>query len=139
MKLKKPVKLIFIMIISGSIGLTFGFGVAQGVMANNKLVNAIETKLQKNCNCEIVSSDVSSVGIQFNVEDGFSNSKASFILENCAFPLSVEHEAIRLNDMLKRDIENYDSLDLITFHFKNSDQQKPVKFKEGCLLETGNI
>lgn len=139
MKLKKPVKLIFIMIIAGSIGLTFGFGVAQGVMANNKLVNAIETKLQKNCNCEIVSSDVSSVGIQFNVEEGFSNSAAGYVLENCTFSSSIETEAIRLNDMLKRDIENYDSLDLITFHFKNSDQQKTVKFKEGCLLETGNI
>ncbi|QYA24968.1 hypothetical protein G3I01_05395 [Gramella sp. MT6] len=139
MKLRKPVKLIFTIIIAGSIGLTFGFGVAQGIMANNKLVNAIETKLQKNCNCEIVSSDVSSVGIQFSVEDGFSNSTAGYTLENCTFSTSIETEAIRLNDMLKRDIENYDSLDLITFQFKNSYQQSTVKFKEGCLLETGKI
>ncbi|MDR5591453.1 hypothetical protein [Christiangramia sp. SM2212] len=139
MKLRKPVKLIFTIIIAGSIGLTFGYGVAQGVMANNKLVNAIETKLQQNCNCEIVSSDVSAVGIQYSRENGFSNSEASFILENCTFPLSIETEAKRLDEILKKDIEDYDSLDLITFQFKNSTQHKTVKFKAGCLHESGNI
>ncbi|MDX1761683.1 MAG: hypothetical protein R3218_05970, partial [Christiangramia sp.] len=97
------------------------------------------TKLQQNCNCEIISSDVSSVGIQFSVEYGFSNSMAGYVLENCTFSTSIETEAMRLNDMLKRDIENYDSLDLITFQFKNSTQHKTVKFKAGCLLESGNI
>ena len=127
------------MIIAGSIGLTFGFGVAQGVMANNKLVNAIETKLQQNCNCEIVSSDLSAVGIQFSVDDGFSNSEAGFNLENCTFSTSVETEAIRLNSILKKDIENYNSIDLIYFHFKSSDHIETVKFKDGSIWESRKI
>ncbi|MCB7481814.1 hypothetical protein [Christiangramia sediminis] len=138
-KVKKPIKLIFIMVIAGSIGLTFGYGVGQGVSANNKLVNSIETKLQQNCNCEIVNSDVNAVGIQFSMEDGFSNSQAGFVLENCIFSNSVETEAIRLNNILQKEIENYNSMDLISFHFKNSEQSQTVKFREGCILESEKI
>ena len=139
MKLKKTAKLIFTILIAGSLGLAFGYGVAQGVSANNKLVNTIETKLQQNCNCEIVSPDVHAVGIQFSMEDGFSNSEASYILENCTFSTSVETEAIRLNNILKKDVENYESLDLVSFQFKSSGQIQTVKFKEGCILESDNI
>lgn len=138
-KVKKSVKLIFTIIIAGLIGLTFGFGVAKGVMANNKLVNAIETKLQQNCNCEIVNSDVSALGIQFSINDGFSNSEAGFILENCTIPVAAETEAIRLNNILKKYIENYSSLDLIYFHFKSSDHTETVKFKDGSIWKSGNI
>lgn len=123
----------------GIIGLIFGFGVCGGFTANNKLVSTIETTLQQNCDCEIVKSDISAMGIQYSVDDGLSNSKASYILENCMFSTSIETEAIRLNDILKKDIENYHSLDLITFQFKNSNQIKTLKFKDGCLFETGNI
>ena len=117
----------------------FGFGVAQGVMANNKLVNTIETKLQQNCDCEIVNSDVSAMGIQYSINDGFSNSQASYILENCTYSTSVETEAIRLNNILKKEIENYNSIDLISLQFKFSENIETVKFKDGCMLDSGKI
>lgn len=126
-------------LIGGIIGLIFGFGVCGGFTANNKLVSTIETTLQKNCKCEIVKSDISAVGIQFSMEEGFSNSKASYILENCTFSTSIENEATRLHTILNNDIKNYKSLDLITFQFKSSNHIKTVKFKNGFLLETDNI
>ena len=127
------------MLIAGSIGLVFGYGVAQGISANNKLVNTIETKLQKNCNCEIVNSDVSAIGIQFSIEDGFRNSEASYILANCKFSTSLKNEATRLNNILKEDVKNYESLDLISFQFKSSDDIQTVKFKEGKLIQNSDL
>jgi len=139
MKQQKIVKLVFTMLIAGSIGLVFGYGIAQGISANNKLVNAIETKLQKNCNCEIVNSDVSAIGIQFSIEDGFRNSEASYILANCKFSTSLKNEATRLNNILKEDVKNYESLDLISFQFKSSDDIQTVKFKEGKLIQNSDL
>lgn len=135
-KRSKPARLIFTIIIAGLIGLTFGFGVGKGYMANNKLVNAIENKLQQTCDCEIVKSDISAVGIQFSTNDGLSNSQADFILENCKFSTSEVTEAIRLNNILKKDIENYNSIDLITFHFKSQNNIKTIKIKDGSILQS---
>lgn len=130
----------FLKILAGGIlGFIFGYGVCGGFTANNKLVSSIETTLQKNCDCEIVKSDISAVGIQFSMENGLSNSQAGFILENCRFSTSAEREASRLNELMQNDIKNYHSIDLITFQFKSENDMETVSFKDGCLLETNAI
>jgi len=46
---------------------------------------------------------------------------------------------MRLHSILKNDIENYDSVDLITFNFKSGDKSETVKIKDDRLLESEKI
>jgi len=123
------------MLIGAIIGLSFGFGVGKMVKSNDGLVTSIEKNLQQNCNCKSVEASWSAVGIQFSKEDGFSNSRIEFTLENSMLTTSAEKEAMRLHTILKKNVDHYDSVDLIIFNFKSGEKYKTVKIKEGCIVE----
>ncbi|AFL80786.1 hypothetical protein Aeqsu_1293 [Aequorivita sublithincola DSM 14238] len=133
-KQKNTKKIILKLTLGFIIGISFGFGVGKMVKSNSRLVNSIETTLQQNCNCELIKSENSFAGIQFSKEDGFSNTKLDFTLMNCNFTSSAEKEVNRLNDILTNEVENYDSVDLITFNFKSENQIQSVKIKDGKIL-----
>ncbi|PRX43221.1 hypothetical protein SAMN05878281_2548 [Salegentibacter salegens] len=104
------------------------------VKSNKSLVNSIERSLQQNCNCESVIVEDRAIGIQFNKQDGFSNSKLDITLINPSYSSSAEKEANRLNRILKKDVENYNSIDFVTFYFKSDDSTETVKIKDGNIL-----
>ena len=133
-KTKSTKKLILKLLIGLIIGISFGFGIGKMVKSNTKLTNSIETTLQQNCNCERIESGNSYTGIQFSKKDGISNTKVSFTLMNCDFTSSAEKEAKRLNDVLRDEVEDYDSVDFITFYFKSDEKNKTVKIKDGTIL-----
>ena len=116
------------------IGISFGFGIGKMVKSNKKLGNSIEISLQQNCNCENVVLENGAIGIQFNKQDGFSNSRLDITLINPSHSSSVEKEANRLHDILKKDVQNFNSVDFITFYFKSNNSTKTVKIKDGNIL-----
>lgn len=116
------------------IGISFGFGIGKMVKSNNKLGNSIEKSLQQNCNCENVVLENGAIGIQFNNQDGFSNSKLDITLINPSYSSSVEKEANRLHNILKKDVQNFNSVDFITFYFKSKNSTETVKIKDGNIL-----
>ncbi|HCY83316.1 MAG TPA: hypothetical protein DHV22_17815 [Xanthomarina gelatinilytica] len=133
-KTKSTKKLILKLLVGFIIGISFGFGIGKMVKSNTKLTNSIETTLQQNCNCERIESGNSYTGIQFNKNDGISNTKLNFTLLNCDFTSSAEKEAKRLNDVLIDEVEDYDSVDFITFYFKSDVKNETVKIKDGTIL-----
>ncbi|APS38273.1 hypothetical protein [Salegentibacter sp. T436] len=104
------------------------------VKSNGSLVNSIEKSLQQNCNCESVIVEDRAIGIQFNKLDVFSNSKLGITLINPSYSSSAEKEANRLNRILKKDVQNFKSVDFITFNFKSKGRTKTVKIKDGNIL-----
>ena len=133
-KTKSTKKLILKLLVGFIIGISFGFGIGKMVKSNTKRTNSIETTLQQNCNCERIESGNSYTGIQFSKNDGISNTKLNFTLMNCDFTSSAEKEAKRLNDVLRDEVEDYDSVDFITFYFKSDMKNKTVKIKDGTIL-----
>lgn len=132
---KKRKKRLVLKIIFGLIiGISFGFGIGKMVKSNKSLVSSIEKSLQQNCNCESVLLENGAIGIQFSKQDGFSNLKIDITLKNCTFYSSAEKEANRLNNMLERDVQNYNSVDFITFYFKSKEGTETVKIKDGNIL-----
>ena len=103
------------------------------VKSNKTLVNSIEKNLQQNCNCESVKVENRAIGIQFNSNEGFSNSKMGITLENCSYN-SEEKEANRLNNILNKGVPNYNSIDFVTFYFKSKDSTVTVQIKDGNVL-----
>ncbi|RFN59081.1 hypothetical protein [Marixanthomonas ophiurae] len=133
-KTKSTKKLILKLLIGFIIGISFGFGIGKMVKSNTKRINSIETTLQQNCNCENIESGNSYTGIQFSKSDGISNTKLNFTLMNCDFTSSSEKEAKRLNDILIDKVEDYNTVDFITFHFKSGEKNETVKIKNGTIL-----
>ena len=100
----------------------------------NVLIDFSLDLLQQNCNCERIESGNSYTGIQFSKNDGISNTKLNFTLLNCDFTSSAEKEAKRLNDVLRDEVEDYNSVDFITFYFKSDVKNETVKIKDGTIL-----
>lgn len=111
------------------IGISFAFGMGNMIKRNSNLRDSIEKTLQQNCNCESVTLDDSAVGIQFNKVDGVSNSTFHFTLKNSEYSTSSKVEANRLNTILKKEVENYETVDFISFHFKTKNKIESVKIK----------
>lgn len=133
-KKNKPSQLFLKLIIGAIIGISFGFGIGKMVKSNYGLTTAIEKALQENCDCELVYKDISTVGIQFSKEDGFTNQKASYVLKNCNYKGSAMEEALRIDEHLKASVENYDSVDVIELIFHSDGEKELVKIKDGSIL-----
>lgn len=131
---KRKKGLVLKIILGFIIGISFGFGIGKMFKSNGSLVNSIEKSLQQNCNCESAIVEDRAIGIQFNKLDGFSNSKLGITLINPSYSSSAEKEANRLNRILKKDVENYNSIDFVTFYIKSDDTTKTVKIKDGNIL-----
>ncbi|SRX52729.1 hypothetical protein [Aequorivita sp. CIP111184] len=131
---KRNHKLIVKIILGFIIGISFGFGVGKFFKSEKKLTSSIEKTIQQNCQCESITSNFGAVGIQFSKEDGFSNKKLSFTLINCDYYSSEKEEATRLNEILKQEVENYASVDFISFQFKSEEKNEIVKIKNGSIL-----
>ncbi|MGO3182462.1 MAG: hypothetical protein ACTIJ9_06480 [Aequorivita sp.] len=116
------------------IGISFGFGVTKMIKSDNRLNASIKQSIQENCDCESVDKNISTVGIQFSKEDGFSNQTTSYVLKNCKYKGSAIEEAKRINKELKASVENYESVDIIELTFKSTGEKDLVKIKNGVVL-----
>lgn len=127
-------KLIVKVVLAFIIGISFGFGVGKFLKSDTRLTSSIQKTLKQNCKCESVTMEERAVGVQFNKDDGFSNSKLNFTLKNCDYNSSAETEAQRLNTILKKEVENYESIDFISFYFKNEDKTEIIKINNGKII-----
>ena len=116
------------------LAIPFGFGMYSGFKLHTGVTGEIETTISNHCNCESVTSDISAMGIQYSKEDGMTHQKASYILTDCNFTGSAKEEAIKINDALKRDVEEYEKLDIIELTFQFGEITETVKIKEGNIL-----
>ena len=106
------------------IGLQLGFGKTE--RSNQALNASIEKTLLQNCDCESVVSLGKGIGISYDKERGLSLSKLEFTLRFCDFDTSSEEEAIRLNNVLKRNVEDYKTKGLVTFNFESENQMESI-------------
>lgn len=133
-KQKSKSKLILKLILGFIIGISFGFGIGKMVKGNSKVTSAIEKSIQKNCDCESVKSDFSAVGFQFSKENGLSTEQLNLTLKNCDYKFSAKTEARRLNNLLKAEVENYSSIDIIELVFQSKAEKELVTIKDGKIL-----
>lgn len=131
-KKSKPARVVLKLAIGAVIG--FGIGISLMVKENDNLTTALEETLQQNCDYESITLNHGVTGIRYSNEDGFTNKTVSFTLKNCVYKSSAKEAAARLNDMLKRDVENYDSVDFSTFYFKSEEKDAIVKIRRGTVL-----
>ncbi len=103
-----------------------------GYKTDHTITSQIEESLKANCNCETVSKDMYSKGIQYSMDEGFSIEKVSFILKNCTFK-SLEAEAQRIHKMLLSDVDDIKTFNLITLEIISEDRHNTVTIKNGKL------
>ena len=109
------------------IGLHLGFGVTE--RSNKELYASIEKTLLQNCDCESVVSIGKTSAIQYRKNSGLATSDLEFTLKFCHLNTSLEEEAERLNNVLKRNVAEYNTKRLITFNFESEDQVKSIDIK----------
>lgn len=131
---KRKRKLIVKVILGFIIGISFGFGITKMIKSDNRLTTSIKQSIQKNCDCESVNNNISTVGIQFSKEDGISNQTTSYVLKDCKYEGSAIEEADRINEHLKESVENYDSVDIIELTFQSNGENELVKIKNGTII-----
>lgn len=110
-------------------GLIFGYSLVSYTKANNRSED-IEKVLQENCACESATQTIYSKGIQFS-SSGISTEKGLYSITGFDFSIPVKEEAERLNNILKKEIKNYDKVDLLELTFKNHNQEETVIIKNG--------
>lgn len=101
-----------------------GFGKTE--RSNKELNASIEKILLQNCGCESVVSLGKGTGIAFDKDRGLSLSRLEFTLRFCDFDTSSEEEAMRLNHILKRNVEEYKTKGSVTFHFESENQTESI-------------
>ena len=137
-KKNKGKQFVLKILIGAVIGLSFGFGVGKMIKTNDRLVTSIKKNLQQNCNCESVEASWSAVGIQFNKEDGFSNKRLSFTLENCKTNFLTKEESIQLNKVLVKEVENYNNIDVLNLEFVSENNSENLKIRKGEIVQINN-
>lgn len=113
-------KLILKVVLGFAIGISIGYGITKFFKSSNRLTASIEKTIQQNYDCESVEKNVSTAGIQFSKEDGLTNLRTSFSLKNCKYKGSAIEEAKRINEYLKRSVENYESIAVLELTFKTN-------------------
>lgn len=106
------------------LGLHLGFGKTE--RSNKELNASIEKTLLQNCDCESVVSLGKGTGIAFDKERGLILSRLEFTLRFCDFDTSSEEEALRLHNVLKRNVEEYKTKGLVTFNFESGNQVESI-------------
>lgn len=123
-KSKSITKTILALMLGALIGISLSY--TKKVKTNDDLNTSIERLLLHNCNCENVKSKDRGIGIEFGGKIGLRNTQLEFTLINSRFITSAEKEANRLNNILRRNIKKYNTVDLVTFNFQSEDQIESV-------------
>ncbi|MGO3182463.1 MAG: hypothetical protein ACTIJ9_06485 [Aequorivita sp.] len=126
-KSKSTKKIILTLMLGAFIGISVSYG--SMVESSEDLNTSIERLLLHNCDCENVKSKDRGIGIEYTKENGLKNSQLEFTLINPRFNTSTEQEANRLNNILRRNIDKYDTIDLVTFNFQSKDTTQSVDIK----------
>lgn len=100
--------------------------------ADQTIANQIEQALNSNCDCETISKDMYSKGIQYSKKEGFSVEKVSFSLTNCRFT-SLKDEANRIHGILSNEVVGFDTFSLITLDVISEDRHDTVSIRNGKL------
>ena len=135
---KKKTHLVFKLILGAIIGASFGFGVGKMVKSNHIITKNIEQTLNQHCDCESITSNFGAIGIQFSKEDGFSNERLNFTLKNCKSNSSIEEEAVKLSQVLERNVKDFDQIDLLTLHFVSEENSEIIKIRKGEIAPISN-
>lgn len=95
-------------------------------------INQIETSLNAHCNCDSISKDMYSKGVQYSKTEGFSVAHVSFSLINCKYE-SLQKEANRIHQLLVNDVESLKNFNLISLDIISDDRHETVTIKNGQL------
>ncbi|MET2986155.1 hypothetical protein [Aureibaculum conchae] len=87
--------------------------------------------LEDNCDCKEVSQLIYAKGLQLG-KDGISTEKAEYELIDCNYK-SIEEEAIRINKILKKEVKDFATFDLLTLEFSNNLNRETVTIKNGVI------
>jgi len=130
--MKKRIIYISIVILIGAflVGLFSAF--YDSHTADEITVNEIEVALNTHCNCESISKDMYSKGIQYSKTKGFSVEHVSFSLTNCKYK-SLQKEAHRIHQLLVNDVASIENFNLISLDIISEDRHETVTIKNGQL------
>ena len=114
----------------------FCVGMAKGFYKTYKadeiIVDKIETTLKANCNCETITKDMYSKGVQYSKDEGFSVEKVSFSLINCEFS-TLKEEANRIQQVLESEVEGLCTFSLVTLDVISENRHDTVTIRNGKL------
>lgn len=110
----------------------FSYGAYVGYTMHSGINEDIEQSLKKHCDCDEVKRDHASFGIAIS-QEGVANETIAFYLNQYKTG-SFEEEAIRLNELLKMEVANYNDVDLIQLHFKDVEgNEASTTIKNGII------
>jgi len=95
-------------------------------------IRKIENLLKENCDCEDVSIDMYSKGIQFDTKGNFSTEKVEYVLKNCKYK-SLKVEAAKINSILKNEIKDFEEFDSIELNFISEEKHEMVTINNGQI------
>jgi hypothetical protein len=112
------------------LGLLFGYTVGT-IINSGERSNTITQVLEDNCNCKEVNQVIYAKGIQYGKE-GLTTEKAEYLLVDCDTDLS-EKGIEKLNQQLKKEVKNFDELDLLELEFTSRNKSKTIIIKNGIV------
>ena len=125
-KFKIPIIIVILLILTE---FTTGF-ISGFTSAKEKSIAIIEV-LENNCDCKEIKQSIYLKGIQFSKE-GISKEKGEFQLIDCNFE-SLEVEVNRINEILNKEVKNFNEVDQLRLEFINSDVSQSVVIKNGVI------
>jgi hypothetical protein len=112
------------------LGLLFGYTVGT-VINSGERSTTITQVLEDNCNCKEVNQVIYAKGIQYGKE-GLTTEKAEYLLVDCDTDLS-ENGIEKLNQQLKKEVKNFEELDLLELEFTSENKSKTIIIKNGIV------
>lgn len=112
------------------LGLLFGYSLGT-IINSGERSTTITQVLEDNCNCKEVNQVIYAKGIQYGKE-GLTTEKAEYLLVDCDTDLS-EDGIEKLNQQLKKEVKNFDELDLLELEFTSGNNSKTIIIKNGVV------
>lgn len=122
----------FVVIFIAILGINLWDNYYDAYKTEQEITIRIEDSLNANCDCETISKDMYSKGIQYSKGDGFSVEKVSFVLKNCSFN-SFEEEKRRIHKMLLEDVDDLKSFNLVSLDIISANRHDTVTIRNGEL------
>lgn len=92
------------------------YGMDAQVRMNTGISHTIEKVLKENCQCEKVDQFFLMQGFQVKKQESFGR-RADYKIYYPKNACDLNQEMIRLNEILNKNITDYETLDLVTFEF----------------------
>ena len=118
-----------------SIGLLSGYLIGSAVKSKSKSDAIIEI-LRNECQCNEVNQIIYAEGIQFGA-NGISTEKGEYQLIDCNYE-SLDIEANRINEMLKKQVKKFKDIDQLELEFINKNRSETVVIKNGIIQKSKN-